>query len=78
MLNAQRIKTLFPDDWTAILERCDADPDLIEICQDIDRLAEDIEAAETKKTYMSTSLMADVLTSMDALVQEVREKLHLT
>lgn len=77
MFNTQRIKTFFPGEWSAIVERCEADTDLIEICQDIDRLAGDMEAAEANKTFMSASLRSDVLTSMDALVQEVREKLSL-
>jgi hypothetical protein len=77
MLNAQRIKTIFPAEWAVILEKCTNDPELIEICEDLDRLAGDLETAETDKAFMSESLKADVLTSMEALVEEVREKLNL-
>ncbi len=78
MMNAERIKVIFPAEWAAILEKCSHDLEMIEICEDLDRLAEDIETAEQDKKFMSDSLKADVLTSMEALVQEVREKLSLS
>lgn len=78
MLNAERIKVIFPAEWAAILDKCGNDPEMIEICEDLDRLAQDIETAEQKMNFMSDSLKADVLTSMEALVQEVRDKLSLS
>lgn len=77
MLNEQRIKSIFPAEWAAVLEKCGNDPDMTDICEDLDRLAADIETAESNKAFMSDSLKADVLQSMEALIQEVRDKLNL-
>lgn len=78
MLNTQRIKSIFPSDWAVIIKRCGNDPEMFEICADLDSLIEDIETAENGTRFMSNSLKADVLISKEALVQEVREKLNLS
>ncbi|QDG78375.1 hypothetical protein [Labrenzia sp. PHM005] len=77
-LDVERIKRVFPNEWQSILKRCATDPDLFEICEDIDRLAADVEKAEANFEFMSDCLKSDVLGSIDALVQEIREKIDLT
>ncbi|MEP3049622.1 MAG: hypothetical protein ABJL55_17360 [Roseibium sp.] len=66
---------MFPEEWPAILKRCDTDLELVEICEDLDRLTADMEEAKCNSAFMSESLKADVLGSIEALIQEIREKI---
>lgn len=77
MMNTERLRKAFPQDWQAILKGCEGDTELVEICEDLDQLYADIEKAECESKFMSESLKADVRGSIDALVQEIREKLNL-
>ncbi|MEP1931201.1 MAG: hypothetical protein ABJJ37_07975 [Roseibium sp.] len=74
MARLDRIKRIFPEEWTSILKGCDMDPALVEICEDLDRLSADLEKADGGKAFMSDSLKADVLGSIEALIEEIREK----
>jgi len=78
MSYAEQIKSLFPEDWPIVLENCVTNPDIEEICADLARLAQDLETAENNIAFMSNSLKQDVLTTMEALAQEIRQKLNLS
>ncbi|MEP2707240.1 MAG: hypothetical protein ABJQ71_21735 [Roseibium sp.] len=68
---------MFPEEWPAILKRCDTDLELVEICEDLDRLTTDMEKAKSNTAFMSENLKADVLGSIEALEQEIRERMLL-
>ena len=74
MSSLDRIKKLFPEEWATVLERCETDPELVEICEDIHRLCADLDDG---LIYMSDNLKADVLGSIEALVEELRVKINL-
>ena len=78
MSYAEQIKSLFPEDWPNVLENCADNPEIEEICSDLARLAKDLETAEDNIAFMSSNLKQDVLKTMDALAQEIRQKLDLS
>ncbi len=75
MKQSNHLKEAFPDCLAQLNTSRKSDPLLEEICCDLERLSVDLELARNETGRMSEGLRQDVIASINALKQEILNRL---